>query len=169
MELNRLPKYYDSDIPTGCCPRFKSEGWDEQELHFKNKLFVKTTTRSFFHIPINMGSVFTNVFKEIENADAIDMEQVAILSIDVSPWKAEHYFAVTKEVPGQENVQLSGDYFTKVFEGAYKNARNWYKEMQDFVKQKGKAPGKVYFFYTTCPKCAKFYGKNYVIGFGEAA
>lgn len=26
---------------------------------------------------------------------------------------------------------------------------------------------KVYFFYTICPKCAKYYGKNYVIGVAE--
>lgn len=169
MKPNRLPKYDSSDNPTGCCPRFKTEGWDEQELHFKDKLFVKATTRSFFHIPVNMGPVFTKTFTEIEKIDAIDMEQVVVLSIDISPWKTEHYFAVTKEVPGLENVRLSGDYFTKVFEGPYKDARFWYKEMIEYVKQRGKEPGKVYFFYTTCPKCAKEYGKNYIVGFGEAA
>jgi hypothetical protein len=25
----------------------------------------------------------------------------------------------------------------------------------------------VYFFYTTCPKCAEVYGKNYVVGVVE--
>ena len=75
---------------------------------------------------------------------------------------------MTKKVPGLENVRLSGDYFTKVFEGPYKEAGHWYNTMQEYVKKKGKSPGKVFFFYTTCPKCARFYGKNYVIGFGEA-
>lgn len=41
MELNKLPFYDASDNPTGCCPRFKPEGWDKQELHFKDKPFVK--------------------------------------------------------------------------------------------------------------------------------
>lgn len=169
MELNQLPKYDTSDNPTGCCPRFKSEGWDRQELHFKDKLFVRATTRSLFHMPINMGHVFSKTFKEIEKANAVDVNQSAILSNDLSPWKSEHFFAVTKEVPGVENVRLSGDYFTRVFEGPYKNARYWYNEMKDYVKEKGSNPGKIYFFYTTCPKCAKYYGKNYVVGFGEAA
>lgn len=168
MKLNKLPKYDSSDNPTGCCPRFKTEGWDDQELHFKDKLFVKATTKSLFHIPLNMGRVFPKVFKEIEKADAMNMEQFAVLSIDPSPWKSEHYFAVTKEVTGLENVRLSGDYFTKVFKGPYKDVRIWYKEMMEYVKAKGKEPGKVYFFYTTCPKCAKFYGKNYIVGFAEA-
>lgn len=56
MEINALPKYDKSYNPTNCCPRFKPEGWNEQELRFRNKLFVKANTRSIFHIPINMGS-----------------------------------------------------------------------------------------------------------------
>ena len=35
--------------------------------------------------------------------------------------------------------------------------------MKSFVKGKGKPPQKLYFNYTTCPKCAKKYGKNYVV------
>ena len=31
----------------------------------------------------------------------------------------------------------------------------------------GKPDGEVYFYYTTCPKCAKHYGHNYVVGFAE--
>jgi len=41
------------------------------------------------------------------------------------------------------------------------------KEMQDFVKSRGKELKKVYFFYTTCPRCAKFYGKNYTVILAE--
>lgn len=58
---------------------------------------------------------------------------------------------------------LKGKYLTKVFEGPYKDAKKWYDAIIDYAKSKGKKAGKVYFFYTTCPKCAKHYGKNYVI------
>jgi hypothetical protein len=167
METNVLPKYDMSDNPTGCCPRFKPEGWDEQELHFKDKLFVKATTRSIFHIPINMGSVFPRTFKAIEKAEAQNLDQFIVLSYDPSAWHGEHYFAVTKEVPEQEMARMTGDYFTKVFEGPYKNAPKWEKEMDTFVKSKGKEVVKTYFFYTTCPKCAKFYGKNYLVAVSE--
>ena len=54
MKTNTLPKYDSSDNPTNCCPRFKPDGWDEQELHFEDKLFVKAETRSLAHIPLNM-------------------------------------------------------------------------------------------------------------------
>ena len=167
MEINTLPKYDASDNPTNCCPRFNPEGWDEQELHFKDKLFVKANTKSIFHIPLNMGSMFPVTFKAIEDADAQNMEQFIVLSHDPSAWRSEHFFSVSKEVPGQEMVKMSGDYLTKVFEGPYKNAPKWEKEMQAFVKSKGKQVLKTYFFYTTCPKCAKFYGKNYLVAVSE--
>ena len=167
MEINALPKYDMSDNPTNCCPRFNTEGWDEQELHFKDKLFVKAKTRSIFHIPINMGSVFQKVQSTLEKENAYDENNLIVLSYDPSAWTGEHYFSVNKDVPGLEMVNMSGDYLTKIFEGPYKNAPRWEKEMQSFVKSKGKDVKKTYFFYTTCPKCAKFYGKNYVIAVSE--
>ena len=30
--------------------------------------------------------------------------------------------------------------------------------------ERGKPDSEVWFFYSTCPKCAKAYGKNYVVG-----
>jgi len=58
---------------------------------------------------------------------------------------------------------LSGTYLAKVFEGPYRNMRNWIAEMKSYVQGKGKCLQKLYFFYTTCPKCSKKYGRNYVV------
>ena len=167
MEINALPKYDASDNPTGCCPRFKTEGWDARQLHFKDKLFVKASNRSLFHIPLNMGSVFPKTFAAIEQAGAYSTDQVIVLSHDPSAWKGEHLFAVTKEVPGREMVRLSGDFLTKVFEGPYRDVPKWEKQMEKFVHGQGKRTKKTYYFYTTCPKCAKRYGKNYVVAVAE--
>ncbi len=167
METNALPRYDTSDNPTNCCPRFNVEGWDEQEFHFIDKLFVEAKTRSIFHIPINMGSVFPRTFSAIESANAKDANDFLVLSYDVSAWTGEHYFSVNKDVPGQNMVHMTGDYLTKIFEGPYKNTPQWEKEMGVFVKSKGKHVKKTYFFYTTCPNCAKFYGKNYVVAVSE--
>lgn len=167
MEINALPKYDTSDNPTNCCPRFNPEGWDDQELHFKDKLFLKAKTKSIFHIPINMGSVFPETFSAIEKEHAMNDDEFIVLSYDPSPWTEEHFFAVNKDVADHEMVHMSGDFITKVFEGPYKNAPKWEKEMAAFVEEKGKHVKKTYFFYTTCPKCAKYYGKNYVVAVSE--
>ncbi len=109
MEINALPKYDMSDNPTNCCPRFHPEGWDNQELHFKEKLFVKADTISLFHMPINMGSVFSKTLGAIEKADATGDTDFIVLSHDPSAWCAEHLFAITKEATGREMLILSGD------------------------------------------------------------
>jgi hypothetical protein len=106
--------------------------------------------------------------KQVEMAGAaVADEDFLILSAENSPWKSEQYIPVTKDVEGMNNVKLSGKFLTKVFEGSYKDAKNWNKEMQNFVKSKDKEVKKMYFYYTTCPKCAKAYGKNYVVLFAE--
>ena len=163
MEVNAVPSYDMSDNPTGCCPRFDPTGWDEQELHFADKLFVKAKTRSIMHVPINMGSVFVKTFKAIERAGAQADDGFIVLSRDPSAWTGEHYFAVTRDVPGQEMVRMNGDFVTRVFEGPYRNAPEWSRETVERAKEDGKDVDELYFFYTTCPKCARHYGKNYVI------
>ena len=163
MQTNVLPKYDMTDNPTGCCPRFHAQGWDDQALHFRDKLFVKVKTRSAAHIPLNMGAVFSRTSKAIEDAQAFSDADFIVMSREKSAWSAEHLFSVTREVPGQEMARLNGDYVTKVFEGPYKNAPKWQMEMEQTLKDDGKDLIRMYFFYTTCPKCARKYGKNYVV------
>lgn len=164
MQTNAVPHYDDSVNTTGCCPKFNSEGWDGQELHFDAKPFVRATTKSLMHVPVNMGKVFGRVHGHIEEAGGYDPDNTIVLSRDLSAWKAEHLFAIDKPVPDEEQVTLSGDFITKVFEGPYREAKTWYEEMKDLARSKGGTSDEVYFFYTTCPKCAKAYGKNYVVG-----
>lgn len=166
LVTNAVPRYDATDNPTNCCPRFKPEGWDGQELHFENKPFVQASTISLFHVPLNMGSVFARTWKAIEDLHAED-GGLLVLSHDDSPWHAEHLFAVSRPVPGARMVHLTGDFLTKVFEGPYENARAWCDEMRDYVAQRGRTLDTLYFFYTTCPKCAKYYGKNYVVGIAK--
>lgn len=149
---------------TGCCPIFNPEPWQEKEITWNNKLFVKDNVACFLHIPLNMGSVITKMCKKIEKAGAtIEPENFILLSDETSPWKSIQYLTVKKEIPKMENVKISGTFLTKVFEGSYKEVKNWHQEMAKYVKSKGKEPQKVYAYYTTCPKCAKVYGKNYVV------
>lgn len=166
MLTNETPKYDARDNPTNCCPRFNPEGWDNQVLHFEKKPFVKAATVSLFHIPLNMGSVFGRTFAAIKEAHA-DHAGFLVLSRDDSPWHAEHLFAVDHDVPGAEMEYLSGNFVTKVFEGDYSQAREWCATMERIVHDAGRHLDATYFFYTTCPRCAKVYGKNYVVGVAQ--
>jgi hypothetical protein len=77
------------------------------------------------------------------------------------------FFSVSRDIEGEEMTALNGDYITKVFEGPYSHAKDWYSDMEGIARARGSEPKKIYFFYTTCPKCAKAYGKNYVVGVAE--
>jgi len=156
-----MDKLYENS-ETGCCPRFNPEPWDEKEVAFQDKLFIKDYVRSFFHIPLNFGKVMVRNMEKIQKADALSPEPL-MLSDEKSLWGADIYIAVSKEVPEAEMVRISGTFLTRVFEGPYKNAGRWAKEMAEYVKAKAKDMEKMYFFYTTCPKCAEYYGKNYTV------
>jgi hypothetical protein len=164
MHTNSFPRYDNSVNTTGCCPKFNPAGWDSQALHFEDKDFVRATTRSLLHVPLDMSRVFTRVQQSIEHANANDSDNCVVLSRDLSASHAEHLFSVSAPVQEEEMTSLSGDFVTRVFEGPYRKIGTWEKEMRGLVELKGGTPSDVYFFYTTCPKCAKAYGKNYVIG-----
>lgn len=166
MQVNHVPKLNMQTSTTGCCPKFSPEEWDNKTFVFKDKPFVKAKTRSFLFMPLNMGSVIGRTWKAIEDADAkYRDDEFVMLSQDVSPWHADHYFSVSKKVDGQENVTLSGTYKSKVFEGSFKDAKDWHDAMIKIGTKAGVSSPNIYFYYTTCPKCAKVYGKNYVVGF----
>ncbi len=151
---------------TGCCEPFNPEPWQDREITWKDKIFVKDHITSFFHIPLNMGKKVVKNIELIEKANAQAPQQL-MLTDEKSPWGADIYIDVSKEVPGAQMTTLSGSYLTKVFEGPYNYAGKWAQEMKEYVESKGKSLKKLYFSYTTCPKCAKAYGKNYVVLFAQ--
>ena len=163
MQTNALPKYDARDNPTGCCPRFDPAGWDGQDLNFADKPFITARTKSVAHVPLDMAKAFRDTFAAIERAKARDPDDFLVLSRDRSAWSAEHLFAVARDVPGYPLVRLSGDYRTAVFEGPFKRVPQWAREVELRAHTRGKTIEDLYFFYTTCPKCAKAYGKNYEV------
>jgi hypothetical protein len=158
-----------------CCPDFspRIEHFDEKEITWKNKPFIKDSTWCFLHVPLNFGGAVTRACKKIEAADAaVDDEDFVLLSDMTSRWNTNLLFAVSKEfVPNAEMLHLSGTFLTKVFEGPYSKFDSWTKEMEAYVKKAKGDDGNVsdctkwYAYYPTCPKCAKKYGKNYVVLF----
>lgn len=145
-----------------CCPRFVPEPWDEKELSWENRRFVKDRVRSFLHIPLNFGAVMKRNMAPIEAAGALP-ETPVVLADENSLWGSDVYIEVTKDVPGAEMASISGTFLSKVYEGPFSNMRTWIQDMKGYVTGKGETLHKMYVFYTTCPKCAKKYGKNYVV------
>jgi len=167
MEINAVPPLHQEDNPTGCCPRFHPEDWEGVELEFRDKLFARATVHSAMHIPLDMGKVFTRVNTRMQDAGAFDADDFIVVSRELSAWKSEHLFACTTALTGEEMTRLSGKFVTKVFEGPFSQAQSWHETMKAMAHSHGRDDGEVWFYYTTCPKCAKTYGKNYVVGLAE--
>jgi hypothetical protein len=151
---------------TGCCEPFDPRPWQEKEIIWKEKLFVKDHVTSFLHIPLNMGKEVIKNMALIEKANAKAAYQL-MLTDEKSMWGADIYIDVSKKVPSAKMATLSGTFLTKVFEGPYQNAGKWAEAMKEYVEHKRKKVIKLYFSYTTCPRCAKVYGKNYVVLFAK--
>ena len=147
---------------TECCPRFEPDPWNDKVITWEKKKFLQDRVLSFLHIPLNFGAVMKRSRAAIEAAGATADEMV-VLSDENSLWGANVYIAISKDIPGARTTTVSGTFLTKVFEGPYRNMRNWIEEMKSFAKGRGHALQRLYFFYTTCPKCSKKYGKNYVV------
>jgi len=160
----RLKNYDNSE--TGCCARFPVKKWDNKTLKWKDKLFVKDRVRSICHIPLNFGKVVERVFDKAGEAFPKDY---IWFNDENSFWGSDYYVHVSRRVPGIENVKISGTFMTKVFEGPFRDMGKWTKEMERYVKSKGKKVKKFYYCYTTCPKCAKTFGKNYVVLIAQVA
>jgi hypothetical protein len=152
--------------PTGCCPPFDPAPWDEKEVTWDNKLFVTDHIISFFHIPLTLNGKVKKNGKLIIKAGA-DITEYLMLIDENSRWGADIYIEVSKDVPRAKMTSMSGPFLTKVFEGPYKDIALWAQDMTTYVKSKEKTVKKLYYFYTTCPKCAKAYGKNYVVLFAK--
>lgn len=166
MLSSNLPVLDMSTSTTGCCPKFDPTLWDNKLFEFNDKPFMKDHTVSFMYIPLNMNKVMTRLQKKAEENNSVAKDFI-LLSQDTSPWHADHYYSVTKDVPGAEMIRLSGNYYSKVYEGDFKDTAKWHKDLIDTVAKSSKELKKLYFYYTTCPKCAKEYGNNYVVGLAE--
>ena len=149
-----------------CCPKFNPKPWDGKLLSWKDKKFIKGRVFTLFFIPINFGGVITRLMKMADDAKAGTVDNLC-LSEHTSKWNMDIYLAVDKEVPGAENVKLSGKFLSKVYEGDFKETGAWCKDFEAYARKKGHEIKKWYMWYTTCPKCAKKYGKNYTVIIGE--
>jgi hypothetical protein len=149
-----------------CCPEFVPEPWDDKIHEWSDKLFIKDKVFTFFFMPMNFGSVIKRMNERVETAGA-KMPDWLCLSDHTSKWNMDLYLAVDKEIPDAENVKLSGKMVSKVYEGPFQDTGKWCENFESYTRGKGLTIRKQFLWYTTCPKCAKKYGKNYVVIMGQ--
>lgn len=154
-----------------CCPKFNPEKLNEKTHNWENKLFIKDSMRTLFHIPLasTINSKVTKMCKLAEESKMIesDIENTLLLFRDPSAFRSEIYLSVAGNVPGADNVAISGNFISKVFSGPYKAVPKFMKEMDEYLKSQNKKATDYYIHYAYCPKCAEKYGDNYMVIFAK--
>ena len=149
-----------------CCPEFNPDPWDGKILEWKNKRFIRNKVFTIFYMPMNFSSIIRKLNRKVEKAKAKIPDRLC-LSDHTSKWNMDVYLAVDKEIQNANNVTLSGKLLSKVYEGPFKDTGKWCKDFESYAKNKDLSIRKWYMWYTTCPNCAKKYGRNYVVIIAE--
>jgi hypothetical protein len=155
-----------ADLRPDCCARFDPKPWDDIEFVWHGKPFVKEHVTSLFHVPLNMAAKLRHANKLIEASDEWADGNI-LLCEELSPWRSDLYVEVTGPVPGAEMATLSGRFLTRVYDGPFRDAPHWIDDMKRHVAARGLSLLKLYFGYTTCPRCARIYGHSYVVLFAR--
>ena len=145
-----------------CCPRFDPAPWDGTTVVWDNKRFITDRVFTFLYMPINFGGAMRRLGAKVDSAKA-SVPDWLCLSEHTSMWKMNLYLAVDHDIPQAESTTISGKFYCKVYEGPFSDTGKWVKDFNAATAAKGLKCGKMFFWYTTCPQCAKKYGKNYVV------
>jgi hypothetical protein len=151
-----------------CCPPFDPAPWDGQIHDWQGKLFIKASIPTFFYVPIGFGTVMKRLDQLVRSVGG-SLAGNLCLSEHVSRWRMDVYLAVGQEIAGADNVRLTGRFLSKVYEGPFSETARWCYDFEQVAKARGLAVSRWLMWYTTCPRCARKYGRNYVVIFGQAA
>ncbi len=157
--INQKP----SDV---CCPEFDPTKWEDKVFNWENKRFIKEKVHTFLYMPLNFGGVMKKLDKKV-SAVGISLNENICLSHHMSKWNMDIYLEVDRQIPDANNVELSGKFFSKVYEGPFKDTGKWDADFNKAAASKGFSVSEQFMWYTTCPKCAKKYGQNYVAYVGK--
>ena len=157
-----------------CCPKFNPKKWDKKAFSWNNKQFIKETIPTLFHIPFPpmIGKKITRMMRLATDSNKIDSknDEVLVLFQDPSAFKTNIYISVTGKVPGANNINISGTFTAKVYDGPYNAIPKFIKDMNMYLEKEGRKIPKddeYYVHYAYCPKCEKKYGHNYMILFAK--
>jgi hypothetical protein len=160
---------HDTD-QSECCPPFDPKPWENKIHHWKNKVFIRETIPMVFHLPFpgSVRNVIAKLCKQAREAgSAPGIGDFLLLTHDPSPWKLELLMMVNHEIPGADNVKISGTFFSKVFDGQLSKVPQYIRDTDIYLIGQGKLAKKYYFYFTTCPKCARKYEHNYIVAIVE--
>ena len=159
--------------PTGteCCSKFEPERWNDKTFHWENKHFIKESIPTIFHIPFpkSIGKKVNKMMVLAEEADSLSDDKLEDLLLfnDPTAFKSDMYLSVAERIQDAQNIELTGTFICKVYEGSYHKVPKFMKQMEDYLRGQDKRVKDYYIHYAYCPKCSKEFGHNFMAMFAE--
>ena len=160
MIMNDISKPKEKD--TICCPEFDPKPWEDRMLEWDKKRFIRRKVWTFFYMPLNFNAVMKKINQKLKQSGATIPDGLC-LSDHTSKWNMDVYIAVDKNIEKERCVELSGKYYCKSYEGPFKHTGKWCQDYEAAAASKNLSIKKWFMWYTTCPECARKYGKNPVV------
>jgi len=153
-----------------CCPIFNPEKYDNKVHNWNKKSFLKESIFTIFHMPIpwTINKKIKSLCNQAKNNNIeYKLEDTLILFEDTSAFKSNIYLSTTNSIPTENNIEISGKFLSKVYDGPYKDTPKFIIQMNEYLKEQNKTAKKYYIHYAYCPKCSKKYSHNYMVLFAE--
>ena len=158
-------------IDQECCQKFEPKRWDNKTFTWDDKRFIKESIPTIFHMPFpkSIGKKVTKMMALAEKWDSLSDDKLEDLLLfnDPTAFKSDMYLSVSESIPNAHNVELSGTFISKVYDGAYNKIPKFMKQMENHLRAQDKKVKDYYIHYAYCPKCSKEFGHNYMAIFAE--
>jgi hypothetical protein len=139
------------------CPEIEDELWHLQDLNWSGKFFYFEYLYHFLKIPLGMEKRREEMFADIDRKgyQAVNPERVIHL-----PGMFQGRIMVEIEDPEQYDANVekfdNARILTRVHRGSRSGLRRSLIELQAFSQDRAHIPpGAVYYWYASCPRCAK--------------
>lgn len=141
----------------GCnCPSVDVKKYDNETITWKDRYFYITPQPCFFHEPINFAVRIENAFTYIQDKGLKFNEKKHMIVQKDGMFRGKLMLGVSKPGKKVKGVhKLNKKFIAKSHVGSYKELGNTVRNLFKQAYKKGKILKGIYFWYTTCPECAK--------------
>jgi len=147
---------------TCCCPKLKRDDWDKEVFYWKNKPFYETGYWSLFRMPLTYGKAVKEAMEFLKSRN-LAKDPMLVLSGEESMFHSSLLIEMSKDDRSLPVRRLTGKFISLFFEGEYRDTPTWVRQTVDYCMSQGEKAKELYFFYATCPKCAKHYGSTQTV------
>lgn len=123
--------------PTGCCEPFNPEPWQDKEITWTSKLFVKDRVTSFLHIPLNFGGKVVKNMNLIKSA--APKQSINLCSPMKIPYGARIFIlTLSKKFWGQKWLSFPAHFSLKFLKARIRMPANGRKKWKNMSEAGGK-------------------------------